>query len=617
MDSLSITDITILYGSQTGNAEDMAKRIGRKAKYLGYRILVEAIDDFPLKMLPKQNLSIFVCSTTGHGQEPENMKNFYNFIRRRDLPNDCLSSLKFAVYGLGDSSYAKFNYVSKILFKRLVGCGAKPIQELVLGDEQHELGCDGIIYPKLDELWQKLEDISCLSKIGDSLAIVENDDSDLMPANSYEAALLTDCDLSPEHPRDEFRRDFIERYKMKTAYCTLNQRLTPDTHFQDTRHLAFRSDEDIKYEPGDVCVILPANSDTNVKQFIETLNLNPNQRFSLTKKDANYMVNYLYDFIPDGLRIIDLVKYYLDIQSVPKRSFFEYLWPFSDNELERNKLKEFASTEGQEEMYEYCVQPKRNILEVLLDFPQTVKNIKFEYIFDLIPPIKPRSFSIASSLSAHPHEIHLLVGVVEYRTRMRQPRKGLCSNYLAQIAPVDSIDSNQTSLNSRLRFFIARTSFKLPKDDSTPIIMVGPGLGLAPFRSFIEDRSSRKDRASGQETTGYNHLFFGCRYHKADFYFEGELLQYVKEDALEMRVAYSREGSKEYVQDLMKGESELIYTLIMKKGAILYVAGNSKLPEDIRKVLIKILDQNREYSDESEKLVTQLESQNKIQYDCW
>lgn len=594
-------DVTILYGSQTGNAEDMAKRIGLQAKSLNQRVLVETMDDFPLKMLPKQQLVIFVCSTTGHGQEPENMKNLYKFMRRRDLPCDCLSNLKFAVYGLGDSSYAKFNFVSKILYKRLKECGAVPVQELVLGDEQHPYGCDGIIYPELDELWLKI-----LKQNVDKSHSKQSE-------NSYRATLYETDEGSI--PVEEFTQDFASKLNLKTATCIINQRLTTESHFQDTRFLCFQTDDDINYEPGDVCTILPANSEENVQQFIRLLNLNPNQRFKLEKVDPNYMINYLYDFIPDGLKIKDLVKYYLDIQSVPKRSFFEFLWPFSENQLERDKLREFASTEGQEDVYEYCIKTKRSILEVLIDFPNTVKNIKFEYIFDLIPPIKPRSFSIASASSAHPNKVHLIVGVVRYKTRLRRIREGLCSNYLARLEPSQNVQS--ATPKSRLKFFIRRTDFNLPQDNQIPIIMVGPGLGIAPFISFIEARANRCDSSSSIR----NHLYFGCRFKDKDYYFRDELNQYAVDGILRLRVAFSRETPKQYVQDLLLEDAKLIQKLMKEDKAVFYVAGNSKLPEELRSLIGKLLlnevGDSEQQSSDGDRIISQLEASNRIQYDCW
>lgn len=608
--------LAILYGSQTGNAEDMAKRIGLKAKELGYQVLVETMDDYQLKMLPHQRLVIFVCSTTGHGQEPENMKNLYNFIRRRDLPRDCLKGLKFATYGLGDSSYAKFNFVSKILHKRLRECGAWPLQELVAGDEQHRFGCDGVIYPKLEELWDKLNECDMAKLFTKNLVDVDN----FSDRNSYRASLYSDG-VGPE-PRYVFTDEFRTRYEIKQAICIGNQQVTAPDHFQDTRVLRFKSKEPIYYEPGDVCTVYPENCEENIQIFLQLLNLDPKRRFKIAKKDPNYMVNYLYDFIPDGTKVEDLVRYYLDIQSVPKRSFFEHLWPFSEDPLERDKLKEFASTEGQEELYDYCIRPKRSILETLMDFPSTTKNISFESLFDLIPPIKPRSFSIASARDTHPNEVHLIVGKVRYKTSMKKPRCGLCSNYLVGMKPVDDINQDELT-SSKLSYFIRKTAFKLPEDDRVPIVMIGPGLGIAPFRGFIEERSRRLSAGNPRKECTM-HLYFGCRHPEKDYYFKDELEDHVRAGLLDLKVAFSRlEGSKErrYVQELLVENSQSIKHLIQQDGAIIYVAGNSKLPEELRSLFGKLLasetgDQGVQ-SAEIERIVNNLETTNRIQYDCW
>lgn len=609
----TIPNLTILYGSQTGNAEDMAKRIGLQAKVRGLsKVQVLAVDDFQLKLLPKQKLVLFVCATTGHGQEPENMKNFYNFIRRRDLPSDCLKGLKFAVYGLGSSSYAKFNYVSKILFKRMKECGAEPIQELVASDEQHQFGCDGLIYPKLDELWKRLECERHTSSVP-----IDSGLENKFKNNSYSVLFYDEAEQVPS-PSDKFSPEFKSKYTIREARCVVNQRLTPDSHFQDTRLFCYQTESQINYDPGDVCTIYPQNSEDNVLEFLRLLNLDPRKKFSVKKLDPNYMVNYLYDFIPNGLEIRDLVKYYLDIKSVPKRSFFEYLWPFSDDQMERDKLKEFASTEGQSELYEYCVRPKRTILETMLDFPKTVKNISFEYLFDLIPPMKPRSFSIASAASLHPNEFHLLVGVVGYKTNMKILRRGLCSNYLAHMTIADR-SAAIVQDSSKLRFFIRKTSFKLPRDDEVPIVMVGPGLGLSPFRGFIQDRASR---SRSRTTPTKSYLYFGCRFRDKDFYFQEELEDYANDYVIKLKVAFSRHEPKQYVQNLLAQDSQLISKLILEDNATIYVAGNSKLPEELRSLLGKILlkqtgDASPMQSGESEQIVRNLEATNRILYDCW
>lgn len=603
--------LTVLYGSQTGNAEDLAKRIGQMGLSKGYRVLVKTIDDFPVRCLAQKNMIIFVCSTTGHGQEPENMSKFFNFIRRRDLPQGCLSNLNFAVFGLGDSSYTKFNYVSKIVFNRLKYLGGIDLIPLTAGDEQHQLGCDGLIYPSLDQLWAILKiNNERLQNHLTSVSVGYN-----VSRNAYEVTYL---DEKSQNAKDIYKDDFISKHNIIKGICVANERVTPDSHFQDTRFFRFKTIDQINYEPGDVCAIYPCNSDENVDLFIKALRLDPDHIFRLTKKVPGYMVNYLYDFIPDGLSIRQLVKHYLDIQAIPKRSFFEFLWPISKDDLEKTKLKEFSSTECQNELYEYCIQPRRTALEVLLDFPNTRECIQLEHLFDIIPPIKPRSFSIASSLCKHPNEIQLIVGVVNYKTRLRKIRMGLCSNFLASLMPVDLdkfMDSDPDSVGSSIRFKIHRSSFKLPTSPLRPIVMIGPGLGIAPMRSFIEARDALCSKSSS------NLLYFGCRFRDRDFYFNQELSYYEDKGLLNLRVAFSREEEKQYVQDLIEKDCDLIRELVEEQDAVIYVAGNSKLPEDLRIVLHKILifehGDSELVKDQEMIKIKQLESSGRIQYDCW
>lgn len=593
--------LIILYGSQTGNAEDLAKRIGRMALGQGLDIQVSSIDDFPLNQLAKPNVILFVCSTTGHGQEPENMSKFFNFIRRRDLPASCLSNLKFAVYGLGDSSYAKFNFVSKMVYNRLKYLGAMDIQPLVASNEQHEFGCDGLIYPMLNDFW----------KISKEFVKQKHKTADCLD-NFYEVNCFDDFDGLTT--TDIFRDDFVKKYNISTGICVANDRVTHPDHFQDTRLIKLKALSTITYEPGDICTIYPCNSDANVELFIEGLELNPNQRFRIRKKLPGYMINYFYDYIPDGLTVRQLVKHYLDIQAIPKRSFFEFLWPICDDNLEKTKLQEFSTTDGQSDLYEYCTQTKRSILEVLLDFPKTRKCIKLRNLFDIIPPIKPRSFSIASSIRHNPNSIKLIVGVVKYKTRLRKIRLGLCSNYLASLEPIDYGTNPPINSQSSVRFRIFKSSFKLPRDPSRPILMIGPGLGIAPMISFIEERANQGFSSSK------NLFYFGCRYRERDFYFRKELESFVESDCLTLRVAFSREANKQYVQDKLIEDAAIVKDLIEDQNVMIYVAGNSKLPEDVRKVLHSIImpDGNADEVCEDDMIkVKNLESSGRIQYDCW
>ncbi|XP_015782037.1 NADPH-dependent diflavin oxidoreductase 1 [Tetranychus urticae] len=579
-----VNQLLILYAGETGNSEDVARMVYRAAKKLGLQSKAMSISDYQMSQLIDETLVLFICSTTGQGNEPTPLKRFWTLIMRKNLPNDCLSHLNAAVIGLGDSSYMLYNVVGKKLFKRLQSLGAKMILDLALGDDQHDLGLWASVTPWLQEFWDKVKQLVPLTK--------GLNPDDIIFEPSYQVDVLGCNEYKPDIPKPQ----------VNSGSIICNERVTPSSHFQEVRFIkiCINNEPDLIYQPGDVVLIHPKNFPDEVAIFCSLLNLNPSMKFRCRQLDMNF-TEYGHNNLPEFLDVHTLVTQQLDIHSVPKRSFFDLLWRFSEDDLEREKLREFASTEGQQELYNYCHKPKRNILEVLQDFPHTASKIPLNYLFDLIPGIRPRAFSIASSMKMYPNEIHLLVAVVKFKTKLRSPRTGLCSNYLAQLVKGDSINLT-----------IRRGEFKIPHSD--PLIMVGPGTGVAPFRSIIQERFMDK--------IPDNVLFFGCRFSNADYYFKDEWEEYQSKSHLQVFTAFSRDNpaKKWYVQDEMLANRSIIEDFIIKRGSTLLIAGSSnQMPDDVRNCVKKIIiDCNNQIGeDEAEKLVCKLEACRKIQYECW
>lgn len=187
-----------------------------------------------------------------------------------------------------------------------------------------------------------------------------------------------------------------------------------------------------------------------------------------------------------------------DLNAIPRPRTFELLLINCKNELEREKLIEFTTAEGQQDLFSYANRPRRTILETLRDFPHATSQLTLQIIFELFQPIKARSFSIASSKVSE--KLDILVAIVEYKTMLQAPRLGLCSNWLKILEPGDEI-----------RAVIKKGTFKVPTND-VPIVMVGPGTGLAPFRSILQEKQKSWNRR--QEFV----LFFGCRGKSKDFH---------------------------------------------------------------------------------------------------
>ncbi|XP_078604811.1 NADPH-dependent diflavin oxidoreductase 1-like isoform X1 [Branchiostoma floridae x Branchiostoma japonicum] len=590
--------LTVLYGSQTGTAQDVAERVAREAKRRHFSTKVLAMDQYPIASLIHEAMVIFVCSTTGQGDEPDNMKVFWKFLLRKNLPSNSLCQLNFAVLGLGDSSYQKFNFVAKKLQKRLLQLGGNPLHTLGLADDQHDLGPDAVVDPWLNSLWNKV--LSLYPLPPDKAIISEH----ILPPPRYKVKFVDgDQDsINGLHVPTDSNITGPSQNNPFYARLVSNDRITADDHWQDVRLIKLDvSGSGLSHAAGDVVMIQPPNLPDEVQTFIQLLKLNPQDRVILQQNDPDVQ-------LPPSLlqprTIQHLVEQYWDIHAVPRRWFFTLLSYFADDEMEKEKFQEFSTAEGQEELYSYCNRPRRTTLEVLQDFPHVINTIPVDYLFDLVPPIQPRAFSIASSLKAHPNEVHVLMAVVQYRTKLVTPRRGLCSTWLSSLNPQKD--------DVRIPMWIRRGTISFPKTPATPVIMVGPGTGLAPFRGFIQERTTLG--------IGGNVLFFGCRNKDKDFFCASEWQPLVEKGFLSLYTAFSRDQEeKVYVQQRIKENGAVIWDLIHNQEAWIFVAGNAKqMPTDVQSALQSVLmDHGNMGEAEADRYIHSLEHRRRYQVEAW
>ena len=381
------------------------------------------------------------------------------------------------------------------------------------------------------------------------------------------------------------------------------ERLTNLDHFQDTRLVEFDYPLSAgRYEPGDVCMVQPSNLEENVATFFRLFpNLpDPDMPFTLSKSDPDIQVPALFSNKPLTLR--RCVEAVFNLQAIPGRYFFELLSHFSpdtkDGQVEREKLMEFSTAEGQQDLYNYCNRPRRHILEVLYDFRHTTPYVPFEYLFDLFPVIKPRAFSIASSFDKTPEKIELLVAVVSYRSRLlKAPRLGLCSNYL-----------KRSPLGTKVPIWIEKGSMRFPSSPR-PVVMVGPGTGISPFRAF----------ALNQKTSNRRQMcvFFGCRSKFKDFYFKEDWEG--MSDRVTLMVAFSRDQEdKVYVQHLIEENVELLGDLLVEKSGCIYVAGNAKqMPDQVKSAVKSVISRHLKSEEEADKFMAKMEIEGRYQTETW
>lgn len=216
----------------------------------------------------------------------------------------------------------------------------------------------------------------------------------------------------------------------------------------------------------------------------------------------------LPDYLKIPLPLKVIAEQLWDLNAVPRPRVFQLLAINCTDELEREKLLELSTPEGQEDLFTYANRPRRNILEVLRDFHKATSKLTIQMLFEIFQFIKTRSFSIASC--PEHGKLDLLVAIVDYKTMLATPRKGLCSNWLKRLQCGDEIQA-----------VIKKGTFKLPHSDdlSTPIVMVGPGTGLAPFRSLLLQKFHHHKNQPNAPQYQYPYtLFFGCRGERVDFH---------------------------------------------------------------------------------------------------
>jgi len=518
----------------------------------------------------------------------------WTMLLRSDLPHDLFEDIDFAVFGLGDTAYEKFCWPAKLLSRRLASLGAHEICERGEGDEQHHLGIDGAFEPWKATFSDALTELFPLPPGLEPAVITDT----LPPPRVTIVESKADSRPASDEPTGLLLQD--KQYQLATLSC--NDRITAADWYQDVRHIEFDFDEDVQYVPGDVAVIHPELPQAQVDAFLISLGYanTADEEFTI---EHTLQDQALPDHMPHTITLRRLFTRYLDISAVPRRSFFALLRHFVSDELEREKIDEFLSPEGADELYEYTQLVHRSIREVLEEFRSA--KVPREYVFDLFPPLRPREFSIASSVHRLPQKVQLCIAIVQYRTRLKIPRRGVATSYLSSLQIGDKIP-----LGIKKGGLIS-----LPKALDTPIICIGPGTGIAPVRAVIEERSllGAKD----------NILYQGCRSATKDQFYQAEFEKLVGSGHLTYHVARSRDGpegvKRTYVQDLIARNAEEVWEVVGAKQGWVYISGSSnKMPAAVRAAVREaVVKYGGKTEDEAAEYVAGMERDGRLIEDCW
>lgn len=635
--------LLILYASQTGNAQDAAERIGREAERRCCQALVVSMEDFDVRCLPNEALVIFVVSTTGQGDPPDSMKAFWKFLLMRSLGQLWLEGMHYALFGLGDSGYQKFNIVAKKLDKRLCDLGAHPIIERGLGDDQHRSGYEAALDPWLTLLWTTLKE-TFPNIFGEGAVFSDSEMRYLDPPKFqiiyHDKAKVKSIEESFPNGEKDILDEWIEHGRARAMveaannsnksisrpghspkpHCLArmieNKRLTAENSERDVQHIEFDLGcSGIHYEAGDVLEVMPRQNAVAVDAFIKRCCLDPDAYITVEATNSSKPFQGIdKESLPSQtpVKLRTLVESTMDIASAsPRRYFFEVMSHFVTAEHEKERLQYFASPEGRDDLYEYNKKERRTVIEVLEDFPSV--HLPLEWLLQLVPRLQTRMFSISSSLLAHPNQVHITVAVVSWMTPFKRKRYGLCSTWLAQLDPKKD--------EVHVPVWVCQGALKRPPP-SVPLVLVGPGTGCAPFRALIEDRAI----LSADEPAAPILFFFGCRNETKDFLYKDFWFSHTKNCKVlsEQKgggffVAFSRDQpQKVYVQHKIQEEGIKVWNFL-KSGAWVYVAGSAtKMPADVMSTLEEVISREGGFSKESaSRWLKQLEKIGRYHVEAW
>jgi len=354
----------------------------------------------------------------------------------------------------------------------------------------------------------------------------------------------------------------------------VNREIRQNTVGGSTKHIEIDIEgTPLKYAIADNLAVLAKNDPEIVKSLASLMKYDLDKWIEMVPADSAKAGSG--PPFPTPCTVETALSQYCDLSASPKKGLLNALAYFAKDDKDRARISQLTGKQGKEEFHKFITEPARNLVEVIKELSSV--QIPLSHFLEMAPRLQPRYYTISSTPSVHPNRIHSTVSIVNEKKAEGRVFKGVCSNFMNQTTTGNETTATSTS---HMDVFVRPSTFKLPKDASVPVVMVGPGTGIAPMRAFLQEKRQQKE--SGK-TIGDVVLYFGCRKKDEDFIYEDELLGYTNDGTLTaLHTAFSREQvDKVYVQDKLRDNGEETWKLLEEKKACFYVCGGTSMGKDV------------------------------------
>jgi NADPH-ferrihemoprotein reductase len=613
--------ISIYYATQTGTAESFAQQLEREAKDHGFVAHVKDLEDVELSQFVEgkdgdsgTSRVVLLAATYGEGEPTDNANVLYQTLKEKLINDDkednnesdsTFKGMDFCVFALGNKQYDHYNAMGVFFDEAFDKLGGNRIMKIGTGDDDNDL--EGDFETWKDKFWTQLK-----------RKYLKNGETFHAPVSKEKKLPVCDYVVEYHHDDDDDKsakpakisidqvhgscKPFFQSFDCPVS--AVRELRSPDD-VGSTVHVEIdiSNAKGLDYHTADNLGVLAVNDADVVESVAKALGFDLDAVFSI--KAAPNKEWHGAPF-PMPCTIRECLSRYLDLTSAPRRSDLKLLAQYAVDPIDQKALTRLSSKEGKKEYKEKVMASFVGIADLLNLCPSL--QIPLEHFIGFCKHQVPRFYTIASSSSKHPVTVHLTVAVTEDKKRDGSVFKGVCSTHLATLRPG----------KDTVRVFNRPSSFRLPQDSTRPIIMIGPGTGVAPMRALLQER--RHQQVVEKKTIGPNVLYFGCKKSTLDYLYQDELKAFQDEGILSnLYVAFSREQKeKVYVQNLLSQNAKETWNLIDAESASIYVCGGVRMGNDVTEALKEILSTQGQMSfDDAKNYLAKLAADGRFVQELW